>query len=111
MSNAEDACEQITSFLNSQTEKTLLLCGIADDEKHCMLLKTLNSRGKSKGFVFLIHTTKEGMEINYSLARLSGVKVPKKYGQAIQLSSLTICFDNLTTKRCSNRYKNCTLCP
>lgn len=34
------------------------------------------------------------------------VKVPKKYGQSMQLSNLTIYFDNLSTKSSSNKYDN-----
>lgn len=37
MSDVENAYKQIASFLNNETEKTLLICGIADEEKHRML--------------------------------------------------------------------------
>ena len=56
MSDVENAYKQIASFLNNETEKTLLICGIADEEKHRTLLKALNVRGRSKGLIFLIHT-------------------------------------------------------
>ena len=49
MSDVENAYKQIASFLNNETEKTLLICGIADEEKHRTLLKALNARGRSKG--------------------------------------------------------------
>ena len=62
MSDVENAYKQIASFLNNETEKTLLICGIADEEKHRTLLKTLNAQGRSKGLIFLIHTTMDGME-------------------------------------------------
>nr|DAM68573.1 MAG TPA: hypothetical protein [Caudoviricetes sp.] len=100
------AYEQITRFLNSETEKTLLLCGIADEEKHRQLLKALNAQGKSNGLIFLIHATKDGMESFFHWAGLPKVKVPKKYGQAMRLSNLTIYFDNLSTKSCSDKYDN-----
>lgn len=98
MSDVENAYKQIASFLNNETEKTLLICGIADEEKHRTLLKALNARGRSKGLIFLIHTTKDGMENFFRWAGLYKVKVPKKYGQSMQLSNLTIYFDNLSTK-------------
>ena len=47
MSDVENAYKQIASFLNNETEKTLLICGIADEEKHRTLLKALNVRGLS----------------------------------------------------------------
>ena len=106
MSDANIAYEQITSFLNNESEKTLLVCGIADEEKHRMVLRALNAQGKSNGLIFLIHTTKDGMESFFRWAGLPGVKVPKKYGQAMRLSNLTIYFDNLSTKSCSNKYDN-----
>lgn len=106
MSDVENAYKQIASFLNNETEKTLLICGIADEEKHRALLKALNARGRSKGLIFLIHTTKDGMENFFRWAGLYKVKVPKKYGQSMQLSNLTIYFDNLSTKSSSNKYDN-----
>lgn len=106
MSDVENAYKQIASFLNNETEKTLLICGIADEEKHRTLLKALNARGRSKGLIFLIHTTKDGMENFFRWAGLYKVKVPKKYGQSMQLSNLTIYFDNLSTKSSSNKYDN-----
>ena len=54
MSDVENAYKQIASFLNNETEKTLLICGIADEEKHRTLLKALNARERSKGLIFLI---------------------------------------------------------
>lgn len=44
MSDVENAYKQIASFLNNETEKTLLICGIADEEKHRTLLKAVNAR-------------------------------------------------------------------
>ena len=96
MSDVEIAYMQITSFLNDDVAKTLLVCGLADKEKHLMLLKALNAQGRSKGLIFLIHTTKEGMKNFFHWAGLYKVKVPKKYGQAMQLSNLTIYFDNIS---------------
>ena len=48
MSDVENAYKQIASFLNNETEKTLLICGIADEEKHRTLLKALNARRRSR---------------------------------------------------------------
>ncbi|MBU5439870.1 hypothetical protein KQI42_17785 [Tissierella sp. MSJ-40] len=45
MSDVKIAYEQIIDFIDNQTEKTLLLRGIADKEKHQSLLKALNSMG------------------------------------------------------------------
>lgn len=106
MSDIDIAYEQINDFLISEDEKTLLVCGIADEEKHLTLLKALNAQGKSKGLIYLIHTTKDGMENFFHWAGLHKVKVPKKYGQSMQLSNLTIYFDNLSTKGYSSKYDN-----
>ncbi len=106
MSDAKNAYNQIASFLSNETEKTLLLCGIADKEKHLSLLRALNTKGNLKGLVFLIHTTKDGMTNFFRWAGLYKVKVPSKYGQGMKLSNLTIYFDNLTTKSSSNKYDN-----
>lgn len=106
MSDISNVNEQITEFLNNGSEKTLLLHGIADKEKHRTLLKALNAQGNSKGLVFLIHTTKDGMEDFFRWAELYKVKVPKKYGEGIKLSNLTIVFDNLTTKSNNHKYDN-----
>ncbi|WP_230199691.1 hypothetical protein [Bacillus andreraoultii] len=90
--------------MNNETEKTLLLRGIADKEKHQALLKALNAQGNLKGLINLIHTSKDGMENFFRWAELYKVNVPKKYGQGMKLSNLTIFFDNLTTKSNSEKY-------
>lgn len=54
----------------------------------------------------LNHTTKDGMESFFRYAELYKVKVPKKYGQGMKLSNLTIYFNNLTTKDNSVRYED-----
>ncbi|MDV2887931.1 hypothetical protein RYX45_22445, partial [Alkalihalophilus pseudofirmus] len=54
----------------------------------------------------LIHTSKDGMENFFRWAELYKVNVPKKYGQGMKLSNLTIFFDNLTTKSSSDKYDN-----
>lgn len=104
MSDVTNAYDQIIDFLNNEIEKTLLLRGIADKEKHLSLLKALNAQGNWKGLVNLIHTSKDGMEEFFRWAELYKVKVPKKYGQGMKLSNLTIFFDNLTTKGNSDKY-------
>jgi len=109
MTDVENVYEHIVDFLGNETEKTLLLSGIADKEKHRSLLKALNAREKMKGLIYLIHTTKDGMKDFFRWAELYKVKVPNKYGQAMQLSNLTIFFDNLTTKNDGDKYDNCAL--
>ncbi len=104
MSDVKNAYDQIMDFMNNKTEKTLLLRGIADKEKHQVLLKALNAQGNLKGLINLIHTTKDGMESFFRWAELYKVRVPKKYGQGMKLSNLTIFFDNLTTKSNSDKY-------
>lgn len=104
MSDVKNAYDQIIDFLSNETEKTLLLRGIADKEKHQALLKALNAHGNLKGLINLIHTTKDGMESFFRWAELYKVNVPKKYGQGMKLSNLTIFFDNLTTKSNSEKY-------
>jgi len=104
MSDAKNAYDQIIDFICNETEKTLLLRGIADKEKHQVLLKALNAQGEMKGLINLIHTSKDGMEGFFRWAELYKVKVPKKYGQGMKLSNLTIFFDNLTTKSNSEKY-------
>jgi glycerophosphoryl diester phosphodiesterase len=106
MSDVKNAYDQIIDFLSNETEKTLLLRGIADKEKHQVLLKALNAKGNLKGLINLIHTTKDGMENFFRWAELYKVNVPKKYGQGMKLSNLTIFFDNLTTKSNSEKYDN-----
>lgn len=106
MTDVSNVYEHIVDFLGNETEKTLLLSGIADKEKHQSLLKALNAREKMKGLIYLIHTTKDGMKDFFRWAELYKVKVPNKYGQAMQLSNLTIFFDNLTTKSDSEKYDN-----
>jgi len=103
MSDIKNAYDQIVDFMNNEKEKTLLLRGISDKEKHQALLKALNAQGNLKGLINLIHTSKDGMENFFRWAELYKVKVPKKYGKGMKLSNLTIFFDNLTTK--SNREK------
>jgi hypothetical protein len=51
MSDVKNAYDQIIDFLNNETEKTLLLRGIADKEKHQALLKALNAQGNLKGLI------------------------------------------------------------
>lgn len=104
MSDIKNAYDQIIDFLSNETEKTLLLRGISDKEKHQVLLKALNAQGEMKGLINLIHTTKNGMEDFFRWAELYKVKVPKKYGQGMKLSNLKIFFDNLTTKSNSDKY-------
>jgi glycerophosphoryl diester phosphodiesterase len=106
MSDVKNAYDRIIDFLDNETEKTLLLRGIADKEKHQALLKALNSQGNLKGLINLIHTTKDGMENFFRCAELYKVKVPKKYGQGMKLSNLTIYFNNLTTKSNREKYDN-----
>ncbi len=104
MSEVKNEYDQIIDFLNNETDKTLLLRGIADKEKHQTLLKALNAQGNLKGLINLIHTTKDGMENFFRWAELYKVNVPKKYGQGMKLSNLIIYFDNLTTKSNSEKY-------
>ncbi|HHW82017.1 MAG TPA: hypothetical protein GX746_10055 [Bacteroidales bacterium] len=106
MSDVKNAFNQLTDFISNESEKTLLLSGIADKEKHLALLKALNAKGELKGLINLIHTTKSGMDEFFRWAELYKVKVPKKYGQPMKLSNLTIFFDNLTTKTDSDKYDN-----
>ena len=92
MSDVKNAFDQINEFMSSEAEKTLLLRGIADKEKNLYLLKSLNSLGKLKGLIYLIHTTEDGMENFFRTAELYKVKVPSKYGKGMKLSNLTILF-------------------
>lgn len=104
MSDIKNAYDQILEFMSNDSEKTLLLSGIADKEKHQALLKALNSQGELKGLVNLIHTTKDGIQNFFRWAELYNGSVPNKYGQGMKLSNLTIFFDNLTTKRNTGKY-------
>lgn len=106
MSDIKKAYNEIIDFLENENEKTLLLRGIADKEKHQVLLKALNNQGNMKGLVNLIHTAKDGMENFFRWAELYKVKVPKKYGEGMKLSNITILFDNLTTKKNGEKYDN-----
>ena len=104
MSDIKNAYDQVVDFLSNESEKTLLLRGIADKEKHQVLLKALNAQGEMKGLINLIHTSKNGMEEFFRWAELYKVKVPQKYGQGMKLSNLKIFFNNLTTKSNSDKY-------
>lgn len=106
MSDIKKAYNEIIDFLENENEKTLLLRGISDKEKHQVLLKALNNQGNLKGLVNLIHTAKDGMENFFRWAELYKVKVPKKYGEGMKLSNITIFFDNLTTKKNGEKYDN-----
>ena len=106
MSDIISAYDQIVDFISNKIDKTLLLCGIADKEKHQSLLRALNAQGNLNGLIYLIHTTKGGMMDFFRWAELYKVKVPNKYGQAMKLSNLTIFFDNLTTNSSRNKYNN-----
>lgn len=106
VSDIKKAYDEITDFLNNETEKTLLLRGIADTVKHQVLLKALNAQGNMKGLINLIHTTKDGIENFFRWAGLYKVKVPKKYGEGMRLSDITIFFDNITTKNSDEKYDN-----
>ena len=106
MSDVKNAYDQIVDFMSNTTGRTLLLRGIADKEKHQVLLKGLNARGNLKGLINLIHTSKDGMKDFFRWAELYKVNVPKKYEQGMKLSNLTIFFDNLTTK---NNSENMTI--
>lgn len=104
MSDVKNAYNQIAEFLNNETEKTLLLCGIADKEKHLSLLEALNAQGNLKGLIFLIHTTRDGMAQFFRWAGLYKVKVPSTYRQAMKFSNLTILFEKLSTRGNSSKY-------
>ena len=104
MSDIKNAYDQVVGFLSNESEKTLLLRGMADKEKHQVLLKALNAQGEMKGLINLIHTSKNGMEDFFRWAELYKVKVPQKYGQGMKLSNLKIFLNNLTTKSNSDKY-------
>ncbi|HHY01223.1 MAG TPA: hypothetical protein GX531_07635 [Methanothermobacter sp.] len=104
MSDVKKTYDEIIDFLNNETEKTLLLRGIADVEKHQVLLKALNAQGNLKGLINLLHTTKSGMSDFFRWAEIYKVKVPKKYGEGMRLSNLTIFFDNITTNNSMRKY-------
>ena len=106
MTDVKKAYDQISEFISNDNEKSLLLRGIADTEKHQVLLKALNKHGNLKGIILLIHTARDGMKNFFRWAELFKVKVPKKYGEAMKLSNLTFYFDNLTTKSYSGKYDN-----
>lgn len=106
MTDVKKAYDQISEFISNDNEKSLLLRGIADTEKHQVLLKALNKHGNLKGIILLIHTARDGMKNFFRWAELFKVKVPKKYGEAMKLSNLTLYFDNLTTKSYSGKYDN-----
>ncbi|ROR28086.1 hypothetical protein EDD66_10524 [Mobilisporobacter senegalensis] len=104
MTDVKKAYDQIVEFLSSETDKSLLLCGIADKDKHRALLKALNAQGELTGLVNLIHTTKSGVDEFFRWAGLYEIKGPKKYGQAMKLLDLTIYFDNISTNMNSDKY-------
>jgi len=106
MSDVQNAYNQIMEFISSKSEKTMLLCGVADKEKHRLLLKALNDNGSLKGLIYLINTTRDGMENFLRWAELNKVMPPKKYGQGIRISNLTLYFYNKTIKSNSFKYED-----
>jgi len=106
MSDVQNAYNQIMEFISSKSEKTMLLCGVADKEKHRLLLKALNDNGSLKGLIYLINTTRDGMENFLRWAELNKVMPPKKYGQGIRISNLTLYFYNITIKSNSFKYED-----
>lgn len=104
MTDAEKVYQQINSFIDNPDEKTLLLRGTAEYEKHRLILRAFNQKDKSKGLIHLLHTTMDGMKNFFDWAELYDVKVPKSYGKPMQLSNLTIYFNNLTTKGITYKY-------
>lgn len=104
MTDMKKAYDQIDSFIDNPNEKTLLLRGVAEKEKHRLILRALNKKGKSKGLINLLHTTTDGMKNFFDWAELYDVKVPKIYGEPMRLSNLTIYFNNLTTKGLTYKY-------
>lgn len=62
MTDVKRAYNQISEFISNDNDKSLLLRGIADTEKHQVLLKALNKHGNLKGLILLIHTARDGMK-------------------------------------------------
>lgn len=106
MSDVKMAYDQIVDFLSDTKDKTLLLSGFADKEKHQSLIRALNTQGGMKGLVLLIHTSIDGIKNFFRWAEMYDLKVPKKYGEAMKLSNITFYFDNLTTKSSFEKYDN-----
>jgi len=104
MNGAKNAYQQINSFIDNTDEKTLLLRGTAEYKKYRLILRAFNQINKSKGLIHLLHITMAGMKNFFDWAELYDVKVPKTYGKSMQLSNLTIFFNNLTTKGLTYKY-------
>lgn len=104
MYDVKNAYDQIVDFISNLTGRTLLLRDFAGNEKPQTLLKALNPQGTLKGLINLIHTSKDGMKYFFRRVELYKVNVPKKYEQGMELSNLTIFFDNLSTKNNSEKY-------
>jgi len=96
MTDKEKAYSEIIDFLANANERTLLLRGVADDEKLRILLNALNAQGRTQGLIYLIHTTIEGIDHFFRWAQISNVKLPKKYRQRMKLHNMTLCFDKLS---------------
>lgn len=76
MSDIKNAYDQVVDFLSNENEKTLLLRGIADKEKHQVLLKALNAQGEMKGLISNPYIKKWYGGL-FRWAELYKVKVPK----------------------------------
>jgi replication initiation and membrane attachment protein DnaB len=93
MSDVTKAYEQIEDFLNNETEKTLLLCGIADKEKHLSLLKALNEnviKSRNRKIESLIKKCRDieferGLKNKLKSFEMDEIKeILKKYGLNLQ---------------------------
>ncbi len=96
--------DQIEEFYTNTTERTMLLCGNADKEKHRTLLRVLNEQGHLNGLILLIHTTRDGMQSFFRWAELYKMRTPSRYGESMRLQRLTITFQKLSLKETSPHF-------
>lgn len=104
MSDADLFENQVLNFLRSEAKKTALIRGILDQPKISTLIKSLSNQGKAKIKVVLVRTDKNGIENFLQYALLNNRK-PQKYNEKIQVKSLSISFENFTTRRRSVVHK------
>src|SRR5699024_9231490 len=104
MNGAKNAYQQINSFIDNTDEKTLLLRGTAEYKKYRLILRAFNQINESNLLIYLFDLIILKIKYIFYFLQLYDVKVLKTYGKSMQLSNLTIFFNNLTTKGLTYKY-------
>ncbi|PGU78945.1 hypothetical protein [Bacillus cereus] len=98
MNNRGNAIKQINEFINSETEKVMLITGTHQYEKHSLVLKMVDQSQNLKNGVFRVN----GFDNVTMFLDQAGYNVPMnktiKSGQPYKVKNKIIYFDSLFTK-------------